>query len=198
MQEENEKKEPGILKKIGWKNIIFLTLFGGMVIAVLGGVLYSYRNIPTAHWRMSGMSFPIKRAGVEITDIDAQWKNSAGNARLELRTSYYPVATITTGELSGSGIIIFNFLDNRKAQQGPMLAIRYRDGQLVKQDEVNMKVEGNTATILLEGGYKENSDYQLHRLREEEPLWRLQVWVRPDGHDATHYVGYTTIIPTAE
>ncbi len=198
MQEENEKKKQGILKKIGWKNLIFLTLFGGMVMAVLGVVLYSYKNIPTAHWRTSGLEFPVKRVGVEITNIDAQWKNSAGNSRLELRTSYYPTATITTGALSGSGAIMFKFLDHRRLQQGPILAIRYRDGQLVKQDEVNVKAEGNTATVLLEGGYKESADYQLHRLREEEALWRLQIWVRPDGQEASHYIGYTTFIPTVE
>ncbi len=166
--------------------------------AVLAVVLYSYKDIPTAHWRNSGMDFPIKRAGVEITGIDAQWKSAAGNARLELRTSYYPTATITTGELSGSGIIVFKFIDNHRLQQGPQLALRYRDGQFVKRNEANITAEGNTATILLEGGYSNSSDYQLHRLREEEALWRLQVWVRPDGQDVAYYVGYTTITPTAE
>ena len=93
----------GLLKKIGIMNLIWLTMFAGMVLVVLAAVVYTYRKVPTAHWRESGNELPLKAVDLSIEDFKARWNNAKGNARLELRTKYYPSASIELGNGNGNG-----------------------------------------------------------------------------------------------
>lgn len=198
MQEQNAESKVGLLKKIGLMNLICLTMFAGMVLVVLAAVAYTYRKVPTAHWRESGDKLPLRAVELSIEDFKARWNNAKGNARLELRTNYYPSATITLGNGNGSGMLMVKFVDKRYEQHGAVIAIPYKDGQFVPQNDFNLKAEGKTAEVLLEYGYKDTNEYRLHQLTEEEPLWRAQLFQRPAGAQQTYYLGYTTISPIAE
>ena len=198
MQEQNAESKVGLLKKIGIMNLIWLTMFAGMVLVVLAAVAYTYRKVPTAHWRESGNKLPLRAIELSIEDFKARWNNAKGNARLELRTNYYPSATITLGNGNGSGMLMVKFVDKRYEQHGAVIAIPYKDGQFVPQNDFNLKAEGKTAEVLLEYGYKDTNEYRLHQLTEEEPLWRAQLFQRPAGAQQTYYLGYTTISPIAE
>lgn len=198
MQEQNAESKVGLLKKIGIMNLIWLTMFAGMVLVVLAAVAYTYRKVPTAHWRESGDKLPLKAVDLSVDDFKARWNNAKGNARLELRTNYYPSATITLGNGNGSGMLMVKFVDKRYEQHGAVIAIPYKDGQFVPQNDFNLKAEGKTAEVLLEYGYKDTNEYRLHQLTEEEPLWRAQLFQRPAGAQQTYFLGYTTISPIAE
>ena len=198
MQEQNAESKVGLLKKIGLMNLIWLTMFAGMVLVVLAAVAYTYRKVPTAHWRESGDKLPLRAVELSIEDFKARWNNAKGNARLELRTNYYPSATITLGNGNGSGMLMVKFVDKRYEQHGAVIAIPYKDGQFVSQNDFNLKAEGKTAEVLLEYGYKDTNEYRLHQLTEEEPLWRAQLFQRPAGAQQTYFLGYTTISPIAE
>lgn len=198
MQEQKAETKVGLLKKIGIMNLIWWTMFVGIVLVVLVAVAYTYRKVPTAHWRESGDKLPMRAVELSIEDFKASWHNAKGNARLELRTSYYPSATITLGNGTGRGMLMVKFVDKRHVQHGAVIVIPYRDGQFVPQNDFNLKAEGKTAEVLLEGGYKDIHEYRLHQLTEEEPLWRAQLFQRPLGAQQTYYLGYTTISPIAE
>ena len=198
MQEQNAESKVGLLKKNGLMNLIWLTMFAGMVLVVLAAVAYTYRKVPTAHWRESGNKLPLRAVDLSIEDFKARWNNAKGNARLELRTNYYPSATITLGNGNGSGMLMVKFVDKRYEQHGAVIAIPYKDGQFVSQNDFNLKAEGKAAEVLLEYGYKDTNEYRLHQLTEEEPLWRAQLFQRPAGAQQTYYLGYTTISPIAE
>ena len=198
MQEQNEESKVGLLKKIGIMNLIWLTMFAGMVLVVLATVGYTYRKIPTAHWRESGDKLPLKAIELSIDDFKARWNNAKGNARLELRTKYYPSVDIKLGNGTGSGMLLVQFIDKRFEQQGVIIGIPYKDGQFVPQNDFNLKAEGKTASVLLESGFNNPDDYRLHQLTESEPLWRAQLYQRPAGSQQTYNLGYTTISPIAE
>lgn len=198
MQEQKAEIRTGLLKKIGIMNLVWWTMFAGIVLVVLAAVAYTYRKVPTAHWRESGDKLPLRAVELTIEDFKARWNNAKGNPRLELRTSYYPCADIKLGDGSGSGMLMVKFVDKRYEQHGAVIAIPYRDGQFVPQQDFNLKAEGKTAEVLLEGGYNDAQAYRLHQLTEEEPLWRAQLFQRPLGAQQTYYIGYTTISPIAE
>lgn len=196
MQEQNEAKEEKKRKKIGKWDIVFMSLFGMVVLGVLGLLYYTYRHIPLSEWREYSSKFPIQGIDLKLESIQAEWHNAKGNARMELRTAYYPSATLTLGGGNGTGMIYVRFMNHQKVQQGHLVALPYRDGKFVAQKDAIIRAEGNTATVLLEGGFSDPADYTLHRLNEQEKLWRVYVWQRPDNTQNTYLLGYKTISVT--
>lgn len=193
MQEQKVSKAPQWLKKIRWWNLFFLAAFGGVLLVALAVVLYTYRDLPLAEHRESSTGFPVNGAGIRLADVQGEWKSSKGNARMELRTAYYPQATLTLAPGGGSGVFLVRFLNNKHEQTGEIFNIPYRDGQFVRKDDVNIKAEGLNATVQMEGGYSDHDSYMLHCLNEQEFLWRVCVWQQPEGTRDTIYLGYRTI-----
>lgn len=198
MQAQKAKLGWRIVKKIGLKNLIWMTLFSGLVVVVLAAVFYTYRNVPMAHWREFNTGLPMKGAALVLENVEGTWKSSKGNARLELRTAYYPEVRLTLGSGSGRGVIYLKFVNSRRAEQGRPAALRYSDGVFLPANDVDVKAEGKTAVVLLERGFANAQDYRLHQLNEDEPLWRVQIYQRPADANVTYYLGETTIAPTAQ
>lgn len=198
MQEQKAKSGWKIAKKIGVKDLIGLTLFSGLMLTILVVLLYTYRNVPVAHWREFHSDFPLKGAGLVVEDVRAEWKSSQGNARLELRTAYYPEINLTLGGGSGSGILFLKFVNSRRAEQGTPVALRYQDGAFLPVNDINMKADGQKAMALIERGFPTAHDYRLHQLSLTEPLWRVQIFQRPSDSKVAYYLGDTTIAPIAE
>ena len=198
MQEQKAKTRWAFLSKIGIKNLVWLTMFGGLMMVVLGVVLYTYRNLPVAEWRDSNSKMPIRGIGVVIDELSAEWKNAAGNARMELRTSYYPLVSMHMQSCTGNGIFFVKFVDGRGEQMGEHVILRYRDGRFIPVNDFTIKAEGLKAEISLESGFGNKHEYQLHQLKEEENLWRVQIWQRAADSNTTYYLGYCTIAPNAD
>ena len=196
MQEQKVSKIRNWVKKLGLWNMFFLTLFAGVAVVALGVVLYTYRKLPLATHRESTTGFPIQAIGIKVESVEAEWKSSKGNARLELRTAYYPSATIRLAPGNGSGVMLVRFLNPRQEMVGELFSIPYRDGQFVKRDDVNIKAEGLSANVIMEGGYADRDSYLLHCLNEQESLWRVCVWQQPEGAGNTAYLGYKTVTAT--
>lgn len=198
MQEQKAGKILTFLRKIRWVNLIFLMAGVGVLLMGAGAVLYGYRDLPTSSWRESHTDFPIPAVALHISQIDAEWKNAKGNVRMELRTAYYPEATINLSGGRGTGRLFVRFLNAKGTHEGDIISIPYREGRFVTYKDVTFEADGATATVRLEKGYAEKSEYLLHRLNEEEPLWRVQIWQQPADSSTTYYLGYTTITPNAE
>ena len=201
MQEQKASKIGKLIRRIGIWNLVFLILFGGVLVVALGVAVYSSRNIPTSEWRETERYY--RRGGaenIELQNIETGWKSSKGNARLELRTAYYPSAKLTIAGGKSSGRLLIRFQDSRNQQQGDTLSLSYRDGKFVPRKDVDIQAENNTATVLLERGFVDDDSYLLHCLNEEEPLWRVYVWQQPEGTKNAYLLGYRTITalpPTA-
>ena len=106
MQEQKASKIGKLIRRIGIWNLVFLILFGGVLVVALGVAVYSSRNIPTSEWRESERYY--RRGGAEnivLQNIETGWKSSKGNARLELRTAYYPSAKLTIAGGKSSGLV---------------------------------------------------------------------------------------------
>ncbi len=201
MQEQKATKIGKLIRKIGIKNLIYLSLFGCIMVVALGVVLYSYRHIPVAEWREYSSGFPRAGAeGVVLQDVQATWNSAKGNARMELRTAYYPSATLTLSGTKGSGMLLVHFADSKNRQRGDTLSLAYKDGKFVPRKDVDIQAENETATVLIETGFGDEASYLLHCLNEEEPLWRVYVRQRPQGSGETYLLGYRTItaLPISE
>ncbi len=198
MQEKKAESERSFVKRIGLTNLICMVMFCGMVVVVLGALLYTYRSIPLSDWREYSSELPMSGNGIEIEELQAEWKSSAGNKRLELRTAYYPQLKIKLGKGNGSGIIFAKFINSRRAEQGAPAAVHYRDGNFLPVNDYNIQAEGKNALIILEKGFTQADTYKLHQLNENEPLWRVQIFQRSSDNYTTYYLGDCTISPSAE
>ncbi|MBR5894225.1 MAG: hypothetical protein IKZ13_01635 [Akkermansia sp.] len=199
MQEQNEKKSRKILNKIGAKGLICVSLFAGIMVIVLGAVLYSYRHIPTSEWREANSGFPAKGIDIEIEELSGEWKSAKGNSRLELRTAYYPCVHITlSDDCKGSGLLFARFYTPNRRQQGSTITIPYRDGQFTPSNDMMIQTNGKKATVLLMEGYSDRQSYVLHQLNEQEALWKMMLWQQPAGTRNAILLGYTTLTPSAE
>lgn len=198
MQEQKAKTRWLFLKKIGIKNLVWLTMFAGLMVVVLGVVLYTYRNLPVGEWRVSSSKMPIRGIGVVIDELTSEWKSAKGNSRMELRTAYYPLVSLRMQSCTGNGIFFIKFVDGRGEQKGDHVVLRYRDGQFVPVNDFTIKTEDLKAEVCMESGFGNEPEYRLHRLKEEENLWRVQIWQRPAEATTTYYLGYCTIIPNAD
>lgn len=198
MQEKKAESKGSFVKRIGLTNLICMVMFCGMVAIVLGAILYTYRNIPLSNWREYCTGLPMTGHGIEVEELQAEWKSSAGNKRLELRTAYYPQLRIKLGKGNGSGIIFAKFINSRRAVQGATLALHYREGNFLPVKDYNIQAEGKNGVLLLEKGFTKAADYKLHQLNEEESLWSVQIFQRSSENNTTYYLGSCTISPTAE
>lgn len=194
MQEQKATKIGKLIRRIGIKNLIYLSMFGCIMVVALSVVLHTYRHIPVAEWREISSGFPrVGAEGVVLQDVQTAWNSSKGNARLELRTVYYPSATLTLGGEKGSGMLLVNFVDSKNRQRGDTLSLAYKDGKFIARKDVDIQAENETATVLIETGFGDRDSYLLHCLNEEEPLWRVYVRQRPQGSGETYLLGYRSI-----
>lgn len=191
-EQETQKKANGELKmslsqKI-WGGIGCLSLM-----AALGAGLYVYNALPVDNWREGGIAFPWKGENVSIDSMQACWKSSVGDARMELRSHCYPEITLQLGEGSGKGHLVLEVLNSRGNQQGDTVYLPYNAGTFESRESNNIKTEGKNATVRIETGYATGDDYLLHQLNTEEPLWRVEISYRNEGSAELHHMGFTCI-----
>ncbi len=193
MQEQNASKGASLVARIGMKNIIWLGIFSILMLAAAFTWLWPYRNLPTATWREANSTLPWVNEGIVVKDVKGHWESSAGNERLALRTAWYPVAEMELAESQGSGMIYVRFTDNNGVQVGDTVNLYYDKGNFQPRQETNIQAEGSKARVFVEAGFAKDNDFELHVLDESCPLWRVNLYFRPDGANDIRFLGSETI-----
>ncbi len=193
MQEQKASKATSIIARIGLKNIVGISIFTALMLAVAVTWLAPYNSLPTATWRVANDTLPWRNDSLRVENVTGHWESAAGNARMMLRTAYYPVADIELGESEGSGMLYVRFTDEKGHQAGDTINLYYNKGSFHPRQEVNITAEGTRARVFVEAGYDKESDFKLHQLDESIPLWRIEILYRPDGDADMKPMGSVTI-----
>ncbi len=193
MQEQQATQAPSFLARVGLRNAIWLGIFATAMLAAAITWLWPYRTLPTATGREANSTLPWKTDSIRVEKVTGHWNSATGNERMMLRSAYYPVAEIELGESEGSGMLYIIFTDNRGRQAGDTITLYYNKGTFVPRTESNISIEGNKARVYVETGYDGDSDFELHRIDESDPLWRINLRYRPEGTSDVLPMGYVTI-----
>ncbi len=193
MQEQKASKGVSRVKRIGIRNIIWLSLFGVLMLAVAITWLWPYRTLPTASWRDANSTLPWENESLKVEDVKGHWANATGNERMMLRAAYYPVAEIELGDSQGSGMLYITFSDSRGRQAGDTINLTYENGSFHPRHEVNISAEGKKARVFVETGYEQDSEFELHLFDASSPLWRINLQYRPEGAYDVQPMGFVTI-----
>lgn len=153
------------------------------------------KQAPHAEWRNVFRPLPWKSEHIVISEAEASWKSSAGDARMELRARYYPSARIKLASTEGKGTLSIRFLDSTGAQIGDRVNVPYDNNQFTAKETPSLQVNGNEITVRLEDGYQAEDLYRLHQVDDKEPLWRIEVDYSPLEHRKRFYLGHISVIP---
>ena len=165
-----------------------------MLLASLTYIWSIINKAPHAEWRNIYKPTPWKAAGVKISEAEALWKSSVGDARMELRARYYPTGRIKLDSAEGEGIISVLFFDDAGNQVGDRVNISYKDGRFTARNDYSLQVTEDEAIIRLEDGFQNPDLYKLHQADQEAPLWRMEFECQPVGKKRT-YLGHLSILP---
>lgn len=161
-------------------------------IALIGGI-WGYNQLPKGEYRDMSQPTPWMGEGIEISSIEASWKNSKGNERLQSRTTWYPHAVIKLAPINGKGRIDVIFRADNGSQVGDTVNLFYENGTFKPKDDIIVNTEGNTATCWQESGYATHDAYHLHQLNIQGELWRVEVYNRPDNSGNATCIGVASI-----
>lgn len=172
---------------------ILATLMG---LGLLAGALWMFSQIHATNDRHHTSSpFPWVGESVSVSSVTAWWKSAKGDARMEMRAAYYPVARVRLGEGKGKGVLTVSFHDELNRQVGEAIHMPYADGQFARREENWVRAEGDVATCRVEAGFESRGDLVRHRLLTTEPLWKIKVIYRAEGDTTAHFLGTMTISP---
>ncbi len=190
MQDQTEQSKA----KTGWKSKVWagIALLILAVSVVTFGVMFS--KVPKAEWRNAYSPQPWEAAGICIHEIDAIWKSSAGDPRMELRAYCFPICRFQLKEATGEGQVTVRFINSKGEQMGDRLYIAYKDGKFTPRESNSLHVTETEVTVRLEDGFLSKDDYTLHQLSQDEPLWKVQVGCRLSNGEQ-HELGYISILP---
>lgn len=194
MHEQKSQNEPnreaakGVRRRIG-----SLLGYGLTAILVVGCVIWGYNRMPNGQHRDLSTALPWENNGLVLSEIEASWCNTAGNERMSKRTHLYPRVRLRLGAAPGKGRLDVIFVDSLGTQIGDTHYLRYENGQFRKEDDLIVKAEGDTATCWLETGFPSDDMFTLHRMNQDEALWRVIVYHRTDGTSGSVRLGQCSI-----
>ena len=188
-----EQKEPS-KAKTGWKNAVWGGVALIIIAAALVGFWSAFSKLPKSEWRNASTALPWQVNGVKLDEVEAVWKNSAGDSRMELRAYCFPVCRMKLAQAQGEGQLTVRFLNSRGEQMGDRLYIAYKDGKFIPKENNSIHVTETEATVRLEDGFLTRDEYILHQFSQTEPLWRVQVGCRATGSEHQQ-MGYISILP---
>lgn len=193
MQEENSQQTVETKNKTP-RNITIWGILGcGLIAAALIGIVWFYFWMPMNVNRDLGNELPWQQGDLVIEKVDAQWKYAQGNTRLAQRTHLYPEVRIQLGQAKGKGRIDAIFLNPDGTQVGDTHFLRYEDGQFEEKNDKISRSEGNSITIWLETGYTSEDLFALHRINEDENLWRIVLIHRSESNPQGVRLGQRSI-----
>ncbi len=198
MQEQKASKAASFLGRFGMKNVIGLGILSILLLGAALTWLCPYASLPTASGRELNSTLPWENESLRVESVRGYWANSAGNERMMLRTACYPVAEIQLGESPGSGMLYVSFSDSNGHQAGDTINLYYSKGQFRSRKELNIEAEGDKARVFVEAGYDKLNEFELHQYDESSPLWRVNLYYRPEGSSEMTFMGSETIPATFE
>ncbi len=201
MQAQKASKTAQWVARIGRRNLIWGLIFAALMLTAALVWLLPYRHLPTASWRNADIDLPWETDSIIVEELRCHWQSSAGNERMELRASHYPVANIRLGEESrGSGMLYVRFTDSDGRPAGDTLYLYYENGNFKQREEVNIRAGGKEARVYVEEGFavrargkRRLNDFNLHCADEHSPLWRVTLSYRPEGAAKPLPLGFATI-----
>ncbi len=196
MHEQKASKAARFVARIGIWNLVWMGLFGVLLLVAALIWLLPYNSLPTATWRNSNSTLPWEQDGLRVEKLCGHWESAAGNERMMLRVACYPAAELELGEAEGSGMLYLFFTDDKGHQAGDTITVWYDKGQFRPRKEVNIEAAGNRLRVFVEAGFEKMNDYELHLHDESRPLWRVWVHHRPEGTAEMKLLGYETIPAT--
>lgn len=170
-----------------------------IALASLGWALWMYAQIrPVNERHHSSTPFPWTGENVTVQAVSAYWKSAKGDARMEMRAAYFPVAEIRLAGGEGRGIITVTFHDEWNRQVAEAVHIPYENGHFRRGEENWVSADGDKALCRIEAGFENAGDLDLHRISTDTPLWKAKVIYRAEGADSAHFLGTVTVAPDAE
>ncbi len=165
-------------------------------LGLLAGAVWMFCQIrPVNDRHYTSSPFPWVGEQVTINSAIAWWKSAKGDARMEMRTGYYPVARIRLGGGKGKGLMTVTFHDELNRQVGEAIHMPYADGQFARREENWVRAEGDVATCRVEAGYENKQEIVLRLIQPDMPLWKVKVIYRPEGERTAYFLGTVTINP---
>lgn len=167
-----------------------------LLILLTGAICFwsTFNKTPQAEWRNAYTKLPWEAGGVRITEAEASWKSSQGDARMELRAYSYPSCRLVLSEASGTGYLTIRMYDSNGTQMGDRVRINYHNNQFQPTQGNSLQVTGTEAYIRLEDGFKTPDLYNLHQINEKELYWSIQVTCHPNGAEPED-LGRLSILP---
>lgn len=197
MQEQNGQNNVKRARYLNKKYIFPAGVCCFLMLAFLITGMVLYRDLPTSHWRESNTDFPWEGSGICISNVECHWQNSKGHERMELRAAFYPSAVITLqNKVTGKGNLIVRFLNANASPCGQSIYLPYNEKGFIFKEDLNILAMDKEATLHLESGFRTENEFYNHALAEEQPLWKVSIWNRPDGADEDEFMGYITIPAT--
>ncbi len=193
MQEQNASKALSPIRRFGVKNSLWSSTAAALLLGAALVWLVPHCSLPTASWRDARSTLPWDAPTLRVEEVKGVWKSSKGHARMELRAAYYPVAEIGLGEAQGAGMLYVRFTDPAGHQVGDTINLHYKDGAFLPREDVNIHAAGAKATAFIEAGYDKETDFHLHEVDENSPLWRVKLFNRGEGEAEMHELGSVTI-----
>ena len=133
-------------------------VWGGLALLIflVGAICFwsTLNKAPQAEWRNAYTRLPWKAAGVCISEAEACWKSSQGDARMELRAYCYPSCRLVLSEASGTGYLSVRMYDSNGTQMGDRVRLNYNNGQFHPTQGNSLQVTEAEARIRLEDGFK--------------------------------------------
>ena len=189
---ESENKQPKKRFRIGVWGIIAALMGLGLA----AGAVWMFCQIrPVNDRHYTSSPFPWVGEQVTVSSAMAWWKSAKGDARMEMRAGYYPVARIRLGGGKGKGMMTVTFHDELDRQVGEAIHMPYADGQFTRREENWVRAEGDIATCRVEAGYENKQEIVLRLIQPEMPLWKVRVIYRPEGERTPYFLGTVTISP---
>ncbi len=193
MQEQKASKAPNIVARLGLRNIIWLAVFGSLMLTAAIVWLRPHCGLTTSCGREAHNTLPWENEGIRVNEVKGHWMSSEGNERMMLRTAFYPVAEVTLSEAQGRGMLYIYFEDERGRRAGDPIYLTYANGEFTPREDMDVKAEGNKARVFIEAGYTQASEFELHCCDASSPLWRIHLRYRPEGKEAVTSLGSVTI-----
>lgn len=188
----SSRQQPKKKFRIGVWAVVAALLGLGLV----AGAAWMYCQIkPVNDRHYTSSAFPWVGDGVSVSSAMAWWKSAKGDARMEMRAGYYPVARIRLGEGKGKGLMTVTFHDEMNRQVGEAIHMPYEDGRFARREENWVRADGDVATCRVEAGYESKEELTLRLIQPNMPLWKVKVIYRTEGDRTAHFLGTVTINP---
>lgn len=156
--------------------------------------LFSFSEWTVSSGRVLDAKLPWVGNRVTISEVAGEWRASEEDARMVLRSAYYPRVKIVAK--AGSGALLVRFKNSRGHYVGDPVSLKIKDGKFIQTADINAVTEGHSAVVRCEVGFSSKNDYRAHVFMGDETLWTAVVYEKnADGRIMEKPLGVFSIQP---